>query len=180
MSSSELKEKTEHTSITGTEWLYLQLAETPYTVLKIALDTIKDWMMLDYLFPVGTVVFQPPAAESDTESVAFPVADRPATKWGGTWSELYEDEAIVFRTFGESYSRSSGYQADAMQGHMHDVGTYVSIGGDLNITYGSLSAADGVFKRSTVPVTDGTNGTPRTDSETRMKNRRMKVWIRTA
>lgn len=58
--------------------------------------------------------------------------------------------------------RLGQYKQDTMQGHMHDVGTYVSVGGDLNITYGSLSAADGVFKRSTVPVTDGTNGTPRT------------------
>lgn len=45
MSSAELRNKTEHTVITGTEWLYLQLAATPYTVLKIALDTIKDWII---------------------------------------------------------------------------------------------------------------------------------------
>ncbi|WP_245498386.1 hypothetical protein [Rhizobium leguminosarum] len=68
-------------------------------------------------------------------------------------------------------------QNDALQGHRHDLNTTVytaSAGGTGTGGGGSnpLSIGD--------PITDGTNGTPRTANETRMKNLGVKAYMRIA
>lgn len=42
MSSAELRNKTELTTIAGTEWIYTQEAVSPYTVKKMAIDTLTS------------------------------------------------------------------------------------------------------------------------------------------
>lgn len=65
------------------------------------------------------------------------------------------------RTFGT-------YQADAMQGHRHTIST----GANSSMTTGFMQGNNGVSSpNSGDPITDGTNGTPRTANETRPKNR---------
>ena len=60
-------------------------------------------------------------------------------------------------------------QTDAMQGHIHSVGTLVDIGGAYGVSGGPLSINQ-VTRSTGSPTTDGTNGTPRTATETRPKN----------
>jgi len=45
MSSVELRSKTELTSITGTENVYIQESGSPFTVKRVLLNTIKSWFM---------------------------------------------------------------------------------------------------------------------------------------
>ncbi len=59
-------------------------------------------------------------------------------------------------------------QLDAMQGHKHlQLGSFVYQGG--NGTYGANSDTTSIGQTGT-PITDGSNGTPRTASETRPRN----------
>lgn len=53
MSSVELRNKTELTSIAGTENIYVQEAGSPFTVKRLLLDTIKTWISGT---PIGTVI----------------------------------------------------------------------------------------------------------------------------
>lgn len=198
MAASEVRSKDEHTSITGTEWLYLQLAATPYTVLKIALDTIKDWIMsdamLDYLFPVGTVVPQFPAVASNTESEAFPVADRPATKYGGTWSEIFVGIDAFFKVGTTDHQpRTNGLSQDQMQRITGTFGRSPATGIPL-----TSSDVSGVFPLGTtvtqiLSTASGTSyyvdfdsanstspTTASTGSVTEPRNYRMKIWKRTS
>ena len=70
-----------------------------------------------------------------------------------------------------------GYQADAMQGHIHRVNANNgATGGYVNIIANNLAAASDVA--SGVPSTDGTNGTPRTSKETRVRNRGVNYIIK--
>lgn len=59
-------------------------------------------------------------------------------------------------------------QIDAMQGHIHDIPFHTTTGTGVNI--GPGIAAPNQTWPSNPPVDDGTNGTPRTDVETRMYN----------
>ncbi len=73
-----------------------------------------------------------------------------------------------------SGSRSIGdAQSDAFQGHYHDVSSgnlnfQTTGGGGGNLTTGGGSG--GISPLTGSPSSDGTNGTPRTSSETRPKN----------
>lgn len=68
-------------------------------------------------------------------------------------------------------------QLDAMQGHYHSVGPTPTVG-----TGGGYSGTAGVSGVSTTqtgsPITDGASGTPRTASETRMRNLNPMVCIK--
>ncbi|WP_245456613.1 hypothetical protein [Rhizobium hidalgonense] len=68
-------------------------------------------------------------------------------------------------------------QDDAFQGHRHPTGTTVFTGGA-----GGIGTGSGNINPLTIgdPTTDGTNGTPRTASETRMKNIGVKAYMRIA
>jgi len=73
-----------------------------------------------------------------------------------------------------------GYQADAMQGHNHAVPTNDGSGGggvDVSVS-GSPSASTNSI-RTDVPANDGTNGTPRTSKETRVRNKGVNYIIKT-
>ena len=62
-------------------------------------------------------------------------------------------------------------QADAMQGHKHNTATQTISRQSPGSNTGVIDDYPGVLAYVTSsPITDGTNGTPRTDDETRMKN----------
>lgn len=139
--------------------------------------------ILDYLFPIGDIYVQYPVAESNVEATAFPTTYRPATKFGGTWSELYDDEDVFFRTKGtDGQARSNGLSLDQMQGHIHlatvNPGGTPGAGSYIQKTTVAGSNTNGVTIGN--PSDDGTNGPPRTGTKTEPKNRLFKVWIRTA
>ncbi|WP_434733767.1 hypothetical protein NL154_05715 [Rhizobium sp. YTUHZ044] len=68
-------------------------------------------------------------------------------------------------------------QDDAFQGHRHSLSSSVFTGGA-----GSLGTSSGNTNPLSIgdPTTDGTNGTPRTANETRMKNIGVKAYMRIA
>lgn len=144
----------------------------------IAVKTLED-------YPIGDIYVQYPVAESNDEATAFPTAYRPATKFGGTWAELYDDENVFFRTKGTDYqTRTAGLSADQFQGHRmgplspstHFLGQQIGGG----VYYGTTSDQILLIASTGDPITDGTNGTPRTGAVTESRNRLFKVWIRTA
>lgn len=63
---------------------------------------------------------------------------------------------------------------DAFQGHIHDTGLEVSNTGGT----GSAARTTTGSRNTTTPLNDGTNGTPRTANETRMKNIGVRVFRR--
>lgn len=68
-------------------------------------------------------------------------------------------------------------QDDAFQGHRHSISTSV-----FTANAGSIGTGSGSTNPITIgdPITDGTNGTPRTANETRMKNIGVKAYMRIA
>lgn len=69
-------------------------------------------------------------------------------------------------TGGNTGDNVGSVQSDAMQGHQH---TYTKEGGSGSYSGGTVGSEGGTNNTSS-PITDGTNGTPRTTSETRPKN----------
>jgi hypothetical protein len=67
------------------------------------------------------------------------------------------------------------YQADAFQGHVHTVPTYSSTGANNVAARGANDVLDA---STSLPVTDGVNGTPRTAAETRMRNQTVNHFIK--
>ena|SRR5579884_3182075 len=60
------------------------------------------------------------------------------------------------------------FENDQMQGHTHNFNVSSSVGGQQTAVQGGSSV--GPASGGSTPVTDGTNGTPRTGLETRVKN----------
>lgn len=78
-------------------------------------------------------------------------------------------------------SRTLGHlQLDAFQGHWHQFQVNTAAGAVLYQGVSGINSTPGTFATNGVlgPITDGVNGTPRTDSETRMVNFATKfvVW----
>lgn len=116
-----------------------------------------------------------------TSSGTFLSAEEPATLFGGgTWSQVFAGtNGEFFKQSGSSggQTRTAGLQPDQFQGHWHQ--SYYSAGaGTDGLANTNAITGSGVIVRN--PVTDGTNGTPRTGSVTEPTNREIKVWKRTA
>jgi hypothetical protein len=162
---------------------------------------------VDEAYPIGSYYVQYPDAASNADSTALPVSQRPATLVGGTWAEVWDNEAVFFRTGGgnadETGSRSSGLQTDQMQRIFGRIGT--AFGSPGNRMYARSTEGgtelEGVFQQGSAsgdPFAQGSSsGTgryinfnssgsdnARTSSalsgETRSKNRRFRIWKRTA
>ncbi len=92
----------------------------------------------------------------------------------GTRSDSIADpdknNRIASKTGGATGNNVGSLQMDAFQGHIHDYGglvaNYALGGSPILINYSSNYTGQPTDK----PITDGTNGTPRTTSETRSKN----------
>jgi microcystin-dependent protein len=67
-------------------------------------------------------------------------------------------------------------QSDAFQGHKHSISTGANSGMTTGVTQGNNGVAS---PSSGDPVTDGTNGSPRTASETRPRNKAILYCIKT-
>jgi len=127
--------------------------------------------------PVDSVYAQFPAVASSTESVAFPVADRPATKYGGTWTEIFSTDDAFFKVGTTDHqTRIDGKSAGQIEDHTHYSGVTTSQNTASGNTYaqGTSVLTSGSAKDTGVPIT-GNHGT-----KTEPENRRMKVWKRTA
>jgi microcystin-dependent protein len=84
----------------------------------------------------------------------------------------YEDPGVTSRTnytLGSSITTSAGsMQTDAFQGHRHNVTMGTSSSSTGSVTGSGVGSLGGTQVKD--PITDGTNGTPRTSTETRPKN----------
>lgn len=106
---------------------------------------------------------------------------------GSAWATLHaattvpDSRGVVLR--GKNNGRADGFenpdgdsslgafQNDAMQGHNHQLRAYTGGGAGINMGSGSSNSNNalvGFYSGS--PSTDGTNGTPRAASESRMRN----------
>jgi hypothetical protein len=145
-------------------------------------------------YPVGSYYVQYPDASSNTDSTEFPTSQRPATLFGGTWAEQWAAESVFFRTRGTESDdgRVNGKQLDQMQ----RITGYLNLGqrgivGDASgallqgPTNTSTGASNGVVSgRQDFDFNSGSSPDARvsatTSGETRVTNRRIKVWKRTA
>lgn len=136
-------------------------------------------LIINTIYPVGSFYVQYPNAASNTDSTEFPVAYRPATLFGGTWTEQWSSESIGFITRGtlSDEDRVNGFQTDALQVHRHDIIETSSGASENGSRYiqakYSLQDSNDISK-----ISDPTLA--RTASVTRIRNRRIKVWKRTA
>ena len=143
-------------------------------------------VLLDTLYPVDAVYVQYPIAESNDEAVAFPVAERPATKFGGTWTELYDDENIFFRTKGaDGQTRINGMSLDQMQQITGSI-TNVPGAAAASVYSGAFSGVNsgngavGDYVARTIYFNSANSPNSRTGSMTEPKNRLIKIWVRTS
>lgn len=76
------------------------------------------------------------------------------------------------RRFMRAWDSPGGVQDDAFQSHYHlaNPAAYINNGGSLTVPNGATGKIAGATETTRAPVTDGTNGTPRTDNETRSRN----------
>lgn len=135
-------------------------------------------------FAINTVIAQYPTASSNTINTAFPVAERPAALYGGTWTQIYNTDAVFFRTEGDFHesdaqntNRTDGKQTHQAQSHAHY--SYTRSGGSGYNTgdgyaYGTLSI------ETSNEITYGPYGTPLIGYENRPQNRIFLLWKRTA
>ena len=86
-------------------------------------DNKKEIEIEDSRFPVGSWYVQYPSAESNDEDTAFPPSQYPSELFGGTWTEMYSGEGIVFQTNEETdhYTRTNGLMEHHLQNHKHCV-----------------------------------------------------------
>lgn len=121
--------------------------------------------------------------------VQFPGQATPASLFGGTWSALFDNEGVFFRTPGNgALAFNSGIQPDAMQeitGSVTGVQGWVS-GSSLGAlkrtqhhgqgTGGSASTTNNM----SISFDSSLSPNARTSSETRPRNRTIRVWVKTA
>lgn len=149
-------------------------------------------------FPVGSFYVQYPNAASNTDSTEFPVAYRPATLFGGTWTEQWSSESIGFITRGtfSNEDRVNGLQADAGQRITGSIAVRKMPGGAQGIpeqdgafSLGAETATTGYARFGEANASAATylnfdsgtsTGARVSDTHTRIRNRRIKVWKRTA
>ena len=145
--------------------------------------------------PVNSYYAQYPAAASNDYATAFPAAERPANRFGGTWSLVWEDSNYAFWRSGGSLpadsGRSSGLQGDAIRNitgtftapnyYQFTATDWVGSGAlkQANVkNSGYIGGSSTVFQTSGIGF-DASLVVP-TASENRPVNRRFIIWKRTA
>ncbi len=151
--------------------------------------------ILDKVYPIGSFYVQYPAANSNTESIAFPNNKKPGSLFPGTtWTEQWKTEGIFFRTEGRlsDIDRISGKQNFAMK---RLTGKMSWVQSNLNNYGGGNDGVFGTQPNTTRIRTDDGGGNdwghrnsfniqkifPQNTSqnEIRVKNRLFKIWKRT-
>lgn len=145
-------------------------------------------------WPANSFYTQYPLTGTNELSTMFPDSAKPAALFGGTWTEMYTNEEVFFKTAPSSAdsSRSSGIQQDAIRnitGYAENtvenngvaIGNNTTVFGGALYRYGSkrhytfagyvIEAVDFGFNASRAVPTDTTN---------HPKNRLVKIWRRTA
>ena len=142
------------------------------------------WKNIGDPMPVGSTYIQMPGEAT------------PSSLFGGTWSLLFNNEGIFFRTEGgNALSFGGGIQADEIKSHTHS-GSTNSAGAHTHNSGVSTGSGTGsevtAFQRSNYrssnPVTTGSSGAhshtlsinATGGAETRPRNRTVRVWKRTA
>ena len=154
---------------------------TPGTYKKITWSSIKS-LIYSIIYPIGFKYTQYAEEASNDADIAFPSAYSPASLFGGTWELIYNTEGIVFQTEGyDGAGRANGLMEDQMQGHKH----YTTIEQSNNSGSGHYTTLERNFQHNinyntSNPISDGTNGTPRTGTRTSHRNRLMRVYRRIA
>lgn len=152
-------------------------------------DNKKEKEIEDSRFPVGSWYVQYPSAKSNDEDTAFPPSLYPSELFGGTWTEMFDDEGIFFRTKGEFETRTNGLQMDAMQRIKGDTGcgwaafdtgsgVFTPYSGGKHYDHATDYNVHGAYFDSANSTTP--NVVKSSDTETRGKNRLKKVWYREA
>ncbi len=154
------------------------------------LDESKLQAIIDLVYPVGSFYMQFPDANSNDLSIAFPAKFSPAQLFGGTWEEQWPNESVFFRTGGarSNEARSSGLQDYATK-RLTGYTPWFQV--DYNHRGGGR---DGVFGKhenrgggtdsgnsgdtTTRAFFDSNNQSLSSDTETRPRNRLIKVWKR--
>ncbi|MBY5727777.1 hypothetical protein HFO31_30460 [Rhizobium leguminosarum] len=173
------------TTVSNQKWRSRFLGEIVYANTAIAGAEIPPPSVTDTVWIeltsglTGVGQFNNAKLTSESISGSGPLVSATATisyaasPMNGQTIRLLNTEGRILRP-----SISTGtIQNDALQGHRHDLsatiytalsgGTGTGAGGSNPLTIGD-------------PVTDGTNGTPRTANETRMKNLGVKAYMRIA
>lgn len=180
---------------------FIDLVETAYDSKIAEYDGLfadLSWVR-DFIYPVGSFYTQYPDANSNTDADEFPAAQRPETLFGGTWVSQWDTESIYFRTGGTAAAdgRVNGSQADQMQLITGGLSTIDAAGIGFSRADGSVSGvfSVGSSSKGSSPSSTGTVGrnilfssanspnakvSSATTGETRVVNRRIKVWKRTA
>jgi hypothetical protein len=140
---------------------------------KLTLDNLATYVM-GKVFPIGFIYVQ------------FPGKDDPDTLgWPGVWENVSDEyPGDFFRAEGGDASAfESGQQADAFQGHHHQLkyeNQFTWPGNGTDVYRFRYASNDIPYDLVQDPITDGSNGTPRTATETRPKNRTIRIWERTS
>jgi hypothetical protein len=139
------------------------------------LDLVRP--LLDEAHPVGSQYIQYPDNASNDYAEAFPVENRPETLFGGTWTTLWETEAIFFRTGGTQAAesdRSTGKQSSMFGSHVHGLQCHYSYDTGHPVHYHD-ARRDPTWNDVSTLYTDYAGG-----AETRPVNRRFIIWKRVA
>ena len=150
--------------------------------------------IIDIIYPIGSQYTMYAVAADNDPDVAFPVAERPATLYGGTWALLWDSEGVFFRTEGDSTTadndgRVDGLQADQMQritGQLlRNYSPITPSGAFSTVVEGNnLAAGANAFQASTVNFNSANSPDARasatTAGETRPVNRLFRIYRRTA
>ena len=175
---------------TGIVWVQDPTASIPID-RRWPVSSIKA-LMVNTLHPVGSQYHMVATVADNDPDVAFPASKRPEALWPGTtWALLWDDAGVFFRTEGGSHTagRTDGLQEDQMQGHWHtntNSEATPKFASPIGVANGGVdgwgrSTSDGTDRlQARAPVSDGTNGTPRTGAETRPVNRLIRIYERTA
>jgi hypothetical protein len=146
------------------------------------------------LYAVGSTYVQYPSGTTGTDATDFPTSERPATKFGGTWSQVFNTEGVFFRTEGGQGGnlRTSGLQEDNIR---KISGTFpIEKGNQVsNLNYITLPFYDNgniapTLQTHNSTLADSRNigmdtsklGTNFNGTDTRPRNRYLKIWRRTA
>jgi hypothetical protein len=151
------------------------------------------WNKLTWFYPVGSYYVQYPDASSNVDATEFPTGQRPATLFGGTWAEQWSTESVFFRTRGaesDSARDAGGFQNHMFEDHFHyfrksadraDAATQwhgTNYGAGSTTFYNDAMGKNSFNVDNTVSVINASSGSR--GAETRPRNRRIKVWKRTA
>ena len=140
-------------------------------------------------YQIDDVFVQWPIAASNTIATAFPTAQRPATRFGGTWEQIWNTDAIFFRTEGnfhasdaQNTNRTNGKQTHQAQAHYHTSKYRLagpdSLGGSGISIYSVATGSNTEFAEGM--ANDGTHGAILSGYENRPQNRIFLLWKRTA